>query len=1433
MSGFHFNHLNTQHHNQGDKVRSQSTQTKTPQATTGIFALLRGLLHAQGSGARILGGIGARIAAQVPPVFASVSGFLLIRYTAQTHITVEVLFHVRTTTARAPGIAHLAITATQRFALAILAMGSLGALALPVAAQAETAAPGWELSSAVFPTHLAQPVDEEQELTVSATAGTFTLFFEGSSTASIKYNAPAAGAGSVQEALEALPSIGAGNVTVTGGPEGGVLKPYVIAFTNALAGKTPGQMFPNSEQLELNGGGPESGSAFTTVKTAGAPSGALEVDVYNIGAAKSSGPVTVTDELPAGVVAIEAGDVQQTSEGGPVHIGTAGLWDCSGSGGGPVAGATVVKCTNDPVALPSLPLPAGTDATANGSSAIAEIGISVRTQTSTPGTLTNRVSVAGGGGAAASTESTVVVNKAPASAYGVQSVDGWASNADGTLDTQAGSHPYELFFSFNLDSKLNAEGELAPAGGNTRNVTVNLPPGPIGNPTAVPQCKREEFNREECNPTTEVGVIVPNIFGGFPVSAHLAFPIYNVVPPPGAPAAFGFSIAGQQVFLEASVRSGGDYGITVHARNLTVREGTLRLLGARAILWGEPADHSHDEDRDAQFWDNEACNNERQEQLSRPVGCVSEAPNVPFLTLGGSCEGPVSASLVASTWETEEQASMSFLSHDANFNPSGFTGCDHLRFATSVSVQPDTADADTPAGLTVDVRVPQEGLVSPGALATSNIKDTTVTLPAGVVINPGQAAGLQACQPGPAGDDLPLPGEDGEEERFAKAASCPSAAKIGEDEIETPLLSKPLKGDVYILQSNPPHLKMLVTASGEGVNLKLVGDVELCETVGQVIEGKSCEAPGQLITTFKETPELPFTNFKLAFSGGAQAALDTPTQCGTYTTTSDFTPWSTTAVGDVFPTSSFAIDSGPNGTGCPSAQLPFTPSLTAGATTDEAGSFTGFSMLLQSGDGQQRIDKLSFAAPPGLSGYLSNVPLCEEPQAAEGACPADTQIGHSTVASGPGPYPLTIPQPGDPESPIYLTGPYEGAPFGLTIVTHVIAGPFNLGNVITRAKIEINPYTTQLTVTTNPLPQVIDGVPTDLRLVDAVIDRSNFMINPTNCASSSFSGTANGAPPPGSSGTSITASLSSHFQVGACQSLKFGPKFAVSTSGKTSKADGASLHVHLTYPSGTPGTYTNIAKVKVELPKALPSRLTTLQKACTAAQFDSNPSGCPPASIIGQAKAISPIIPVPLVGPAYFVSHGGEAFPSLVMVLQGYGVTLDLVGTTFISKAGITSSTFKTVPDQPVGSFELTLPQGKFSALAANGKLCTQKLTMPTEFVGQNGSEIHVATPISVSGCKPAITVVSHQAKGDTAIITASVPAAGKLTATGTDLSKGTAKISKAGDVTVKLTLTKAGTALLRKRKGRTLQAKVRLTFIPKKGAKLKTTVTVLVGGKS
>ncbi len=316
---------------------------------------------------------------------------------------------------------------------------------------------------------------------------------------------------------------------------------------------------------------------------------------------------------------------------------------------------------------------------------------------------------------------------------------------------------------------------------------------------------------------------------------------------------------------------------------------------------------------------------------------------------------------------------------------------------------------------------------------------------------------------------------------------------------------------------------------------------------------------------------------------------------------------------------------------------------------------------------------------------------------------------------------------------VFITGPYEGAPYGLSIVNPAKAGPFDLGKVIVRAKIEVNPTDAALTITsdaTGPyaIPQIIDGIPLQIKHVNVSIDRPDFTFNPTNCAPQEIGGSL-------TSSEAAVSTLHVPFQVTNCATLKFKPIFAVSTSGKTSRKNGASLNVKLTYPAAPFGTQANIGKVKVDLPKQLPSRLTTLQKACPDTIFNANPAACPADSRIGSATATTPVLPVHLQGPAYFVSHGGAKFPELIVALSGEGVTVYLHGETFISPAGITSSTFRTIPDVPIGVFELKLPQGPDSALAANGNLCTAKLVMPTTFVGANGKSIKQTTPIAVTGC--------------------------------------------------------------------------------------------------
>jgi hypothetical protein len=938
------------------------------------------------------------------------------------------------------------------------------------------------------------------------------------------------------------------------------------------------------------------------------------------------------------------------------------------------------------------------------------VNVIAKVATGAPGTVTSTATISGGtdeagdpvAAASVAQQLTVSSESAP---FGIQpsSLLAEFSDAGGSPETQAGAHPYQFNLSLLFNDNINSEGKYNPVE-DVKDLVLQLPPGVAGNELALSQCASLAAG---CSGASLLGTVHFGISGG--VSGVPISQLYNLKPDNGHTNELGFSAnTGEiHVHLLSSVRTESDYGLDSTTSNIPGELGSL--TGITTDVWGVPADPSH--------------------------GSGSPLPPAAFFTMPSQCGRPLVFRVIVDSYLHPGRLTASGAPDLSDPNWKAYsvtgpamTGCELLpAFTPSLSVAPDTTYSDTPAGTTVEVSVPQgEGLTSPTALATSTLQNTNVTLPQGVVVSPGQANGLGACQPSEDGVGTGGP------------PSCPADSRVGSDLIETPLLPDKLEGSVYVLQSNPPNLEILVAASADDVNLKLVGDVHLNEQTGQ------------LTTTFTETPALPFTHFRLTFSGGAQAALTTPAGCGTYASTADFTPWASPGTPDFLSSDAFGIDSGPGGSACQSP-LPFAPSLVAGATTDQAGGYTDFSLLLSRGDGQQRIAALQFKTPAGLLGMLSKVPLCGEPQAAAGTCSAQSQIGHTVVGAGAGPDPLYVPEAGQAPAPIYLTGPYKGAPFGLSIVVPVIAGPFNLGTVVVRAAISVDPKTAQLTISTDPLPQILHGVPTDLRQIDAVIDRAGFMFNPTSCAPGEFSGVAQSA-------QGADAAISSHFQVGSCQSLQFKPDFKVSTSGRTSRSGGASLDAKVIYPAvaltgNQASSQANIASVKVDLPKQLPSRLSTLQKACTAAQFEANPAGCPTASRIGVVKALTPVLPVTLTGPVYFVSHGNEAFPSLVAVLQGDGVRVDLTAATFISKAGITSSTFKQIPDVPISSFELYLPEGHYSALASNlpekdhGNLCGQKLAMPTAFTAQNGAVIHQSTPIAVTGCAKTTTKKKAKAK--------------------------------------------------------------------------------------
>jgi hypothetical protein len=934
------------------------------------------------------------------------------------------------------------------------------------------------------------------------------------------------------------------------------------------------------------------------------------------------------------------------------------------------------------------------------------IAVKVENSASTAsGGLVNEVVLSGGGAAPTTTRQALTVSPTPAP-FGVEDLRLLPTNEDGSIDTQAGSHPFQLTTTIALNTLPGSQPVAL-----MKDLHFSLPPGLVGNPQVIPQCTSQEFGTvglniflNACPAETAIGIAMVRLTGG---GNRGTVPLFNLVPSVGEPARFGFLFAGVPVILDTAVRTGGDYGVVVSVNNISQIYG---FLGSQLTFWGVPADPSH--------------NNVRGSDCLGDFGeCVAPVhPRlIPFLTLPTSCSGPAGmrTTVEADSWEepgvfTKRES----LLEEIPGEPLGLVGCNRLPFEPSISVAPDGSAASTPSGLTVGVHVPQQGALNPTGLSPADVKDTTVALPAGIQISPAGADGLEACSLG----------EIGLEEHADP--SCPDGSKVATAEIHTPLLPNPLVGEVYLAAQNANPFGSLVAMyivakdPVSGVLVKLAGEVTLDPVTGQ------------LVSTFKDTPQLPFEDLTLHFFGSARAPLSTPALCGTYTTQASIAPWSGGAVANS--SSSFQITSGPNGAPC-SNPAPFAPGFQAGSTNLQAGAFTPFTLTMSRPDADQTLSRIEMQMPPGLLGTLSSVKLCGEPQAAQGTCGPESLIGETTVSVGLGGDPFTV-----TGGKVYITTAYGGGEYGLSIVNPAKAGPFDLEAgtacdcVVVRASVSIDPHTAALSIKSDPLPTIIKGIPLQIQHVNVTVNRSGFTFNPTNCTKTAIDATL-------TSTEGAAAPVSTSFQVTNCAALKFAPKFAVSTSGRTSKARGASLSVKLTYPKAPFGSQANIARVKVDLPKQLPSRLTTLQKACTAAQFESNPAGCPAASIIGHGKAITPLLPVPLEGPAYFVSHGGEAFPSLIIVLQGYGVTLDLVGSTFISKAGITSSTFKTIPDAPVGSFELTLPEGKYSALAANGNLCTSKLAMPTEFLAQNGLKINESTPISVTGCAKAKALTRAQ----------------------------------------------------------------------------------------
>jgi hypothetical protein len=1060
--------------------------------------------------------------------------------------------------------------------------------------------------------------------------------------------------------------------------------------------------------------------------TSVAPGGTFDyfVQATNVGDTETSGAYALDVTLPPGVTLV--------SYENPFSPPSAFV--CTGPGGSDPTGQSQISCSEETTVTPVPPI------------TLQKLTLRVAVD---PGAAedvaTGSFTISGGGAAPATTVRPIQVTTAPPT-FGVAAFDGQTTaNAAGDPFTQAGGHPYAYSTSLDFNTVVNPDplvGPLFPVEA-TKDVTVDLPPGFVGDPTSLAQCTAGQLANPDgfepeplCPPTSQVGATLVRLNNPLGSVVFGPLPLFNLVPPPGVPARFGFNVAGTVVTLDARVRSGGDYGISVDAHNIS--QG-VDIAGSTLTFWGVPSDSSHDHER--------ACPGEANPWRGG-TACPSGAPRAAFLRNPTSCPPPgvgIPTSVRMDSWENPGAftAPVTFLSHLPPGYPAapqewgaqaGPSGCEKVPFDPSFTAQPEGSAprAGSPTGFQFDLSLPQSK--DPDVLGQADLKRAVVTLPEGVRLSPSSADGLAGCSSA----QIALHSPD--------APSCPDASRVGSVTITTPLLADPLQGSIYLATPHDNPFGNLVTiylvAEGSGVVVKLPGQVQLDPGTGRIT------------TTFDDTPQLPFSNVHLAFNGGPRAPLVTPPGCGTYNIQALLTPWSSTpeAPRTVSIESPFTIDADTGGQPC--APHGFSPAFTAGTQNPLAGRYSPFVLTLSREDIDQELDTMTLDMPGGLIGRIAGTPLCPDSAASTGSCGEASRVGTVAVGAGPGSSPFAI-----RDGRAYITGPYKGAPFGLSVVVPAVAGPFDLGNVVVRAALFIDPHTAAVKVVSDPFPRILDGVPLQLRTIQVLVDRPQFITNPTSCSEKQVLASV-------TSVAGTVAHVGERFQVAGCAGLRFHPDFKVATSRRTSKALGASLHVHLATGEGPVGPGSageaNIAKVDVQLPRLLPSRLTTLQKACPAAQFERDLEGCPQGAFVGSATAHTPILNAPLSGPAILVSHGGAAFPDLVLVLQGEGVTIDLVGHTNIRK-GVTFSHFEAVPDAPVSSFDLTLPEGTHSVLAASKPLCrtvTVKkrisrhvhgrlvhhfkkikrhrpapLLMPTTITAQNGAVLKQNTKISVTGC--------------------------------------------------------------------------------------------------
>ncbi len=1057
----------------------------------------------------------------------------------------------------------------------------------------------------------------------------------------------------------------------------------------------------------------------TSLPTNLAPGAEGEVFLYaaNIGEAPTSGAITLSDTLPPGVTPFkyEAHNSQ------------------------PMDPPSDPSCLISPptiICTEPNPLPQGRHL---------EVRVFVKAGALLPeGDLPNEASVSGGGAEGKSTANQIHISATPAAFGFLPDFRALPTEGDGSNATLAASHPYGLTADFGFPTERVPGGALPRGAGHVRDISVDLPRGEIVNPAATPVlCTEAELVTETpgCPKESTVGTLTVRSVEATVKAA--TFPIYNMVPPPGQPAELGMDAFGAGIFVhvQGGVRSDGDYGISGTSRDilaLTVHP----VFGVSAELWGNPSNPAHDKVRGLCSFPHD------------PPVCSAEPTSTALLTLPSDCPGPPRSEVHADSWEEPSPPNQL---KQISYGGVETEDCGSLEFEPTIEAKPTTNLADSPSGLDVDLHQRQDFEFE--GRSTAPVKDVTLALPEGLVVNPSQADGLGACTGGQAGlrtgvGQSPI--------HFSKdPAQCPDAAKIGSVEVTSPLLPeydgagthiavdpgtgkikpRPLHGFLYIAKpfENPfgslLAIYLTIDDRQSGVVAKLAGEV------------KADPATGRLTTTFEENPQLPIEDVRVHLFPGSRAALRTPPACATYTSAAHLVPWSAPEGAPVDESSSFQISASPGGGPCPAAasNAPNVFSFEAGTISPKAGAFSPFVLKAARADGTQVPSGFEATLPKGLIGRLAGIPYCTEVQIAkarsrshpnEGAleladpsCPSASEVGTVDVGAGAGPTPFhTLGR-------VYMAGPYKDGAVSFVIITPAVAGPFDLGTVVVRSGTYVDPETAQVRAVSDPLPTILEGIPLDVRSIALRLGRPDFTLNPTSCEPMSVLATA----------TSVfnqPAALKSPFQVGGCKSLSYKPALTTRLFGPVRRGGHPRLR---TVFKAKPGE-ANTARIVFALPHSEFIDQAHFRTICTRVQFAADQ--CPAGSVYGHIRAITPLLDYPLEGPLYLRSSNNE-LPDVVAALRGPAsqpIEIDLDGRVDSINGGV-RTTFAAVPDAPVTKAIVSLQGGKKGLFQNSTNICRGTHRASVQLRGQNG-KAHQVKPLLKAQCAKKASRPKGGAKG-------------------------------------------------------------------------------------